>query len=250
VSSGAPDPRRAGKTLAEEMYQTIRAQILSGQLISGERLDLSRLAKAHGVSPSVVREAVTRLATERLLESIPQVGYRVRVLSIDDLVDLTRVRIEIETLALRESLANGDLQWEAQLVAAHHALAATPIMTDEGAHNLEWLARHAAFHEALCAACESTWLLHLREQLFAASELYRFWFAQVQEDAGPMPLRTAIIKEHKALLDAALARDVETATDRLARHFQKTCEVIRANADRLGLSAGQVGEDVRGVSRA
>jgi GntR family carbon starvation induced transcriptional regulator len=242
VSAGPPDARRAGKTLAQDMYQTIRAQILSGRLTSGERLDLSRLAKAHGVSPSVVREAVTRLAAERLLESMPQVGYRVRVLSIDDLVDLTSVRIEIETLALRESLANGDLQWEAQLVAAHHALASTPTMTDEGTHNLEWLARHAAFHEALCAACPSKWLLHLREQLFAASELYRFWFAQVQDDVQPKPLRAAIIKEHKALLDAALARDVETATDRLARHFQKTSEVIRANADRLGLSGDEVGD--------
>jgi DNA-binding GntR family transcriptional regulator len=250
VSSGAPAPRRVGKTLAEDMYQTIRAQILSGQLTSGEWLDLSRLAKAHGVSPSVVREAVTRLATERLLESIPQVGYRVRVLSIDDLVDLTRVRIVIETLALRESLAHGDLQWEAQLVAAHHALASTPTMTDEGAHNLEWLALHAAFHDALCAGCESTWLLHLRDQLFAASELYRFWFAQVHDDVQPRPLRAAINKEHKALLDAALARDVETATDRLARHFQKTCDVIRTNADRLGLSAGQAGEEVRAARRA
>jgi DNA-binding GntR family transcriptional regulator len=239
VTAAAPDPRRTGKTLAEDVHAAIRRQILTGQLRNGERLHLSRLAESHGVSLSVVREAVTRLASERLLEAIPQIGFRVRVLSVEDLLDLTRVRIEIETLALRDSLANGDLEWEAQLVAAHHALAATPSATDDGAQNLEWLARHAAFHEALCAACESRWLLDLRRQLFAASELYRFWFVQVQDDVPPKRLREGIIKEHKGLLDAALARDVETATDRLARHFQKTCEVIRANADRLGLAAEQ-----------
>jgi DNA-binding GntR family transcriptional regulator len=217
----------------------IRGQILSGQLRTGERLHLSRLAASYGVSLSVVREAVTRLASERLLEAIPQVGFRVRVLSTEDLVDLTRVRIQIETLALRDSLANGDLEWEAQLVAAHHALAATPSSTDDGAQNLEWLARHAAFHEALVAASGSRWLLDLRRQLFAASELYRFWFAQVQDNVEPKRLREGIIKEHKGLLDAALARDVELATDRLTRHFRKTCEVIRANADRLGLAAEQ-----------
>jgi DNA-binding GntR family transcriptional regulator len=239
MSRTAPDRRRTGKTLAEDVYAAIRGQILTGQLTSGEQLHLSRLAGSQGVSLSVVREAVTRLASERLLEAIPQVGFRVRVLSIEDLVDLTRVRIEIETLALRDSLARGDLEWEAQLVAAHHALAATPSTTDEGAQNLEWLARHAAFHEALCAACESRWLLELRRQLFAASELYRFWFAQVQGNLHSKRLREAIVKEHKGLLDAALARDMDTATDRLARHFRKTCDVIRANADRLGLGAEQ-----------
>jgi DNA-binding GntR family transcriptional regulator len=239
MSGTGPTPRRSGRTLAEDIYVAIRGQILTGQLRTGERLHLSQLAGSFGVSLSVVREAVTRLASERLLEAIPQIGFRVRVLSIEDLVDLTRVRIEIETLALRDSIANGDLEWEAQLVAAHHALAATPTITDEGAQNLEWLTRHRAFHEALCAACESRWLLDLRAQLFAASELYRFWFGQVQDDVQPKRLREAIIKEHKGLLDAALARDVEEATDRLARHFQKTCQVIRANADRLGLAAGQ-----------
>jgi DNA-binding GntR family transcriptional regulator len=239
LSAGAPGPRRTGKTLAEGVYAAIRRQILTGQLKSGDRLHLSRLAQSHGVSLSVVREAVTRLASERLLEAIPQIGFRVRILSVEDLVDLTRVRIEIETLALRESLARGDLEWEAQLVAAHHALAATPSAVDGGAQNLEWLARHAAFHEALCAGCESRWLLDIRQQLFAASELYRFWFAQVQDDRPPKQLREAAIKEHKGLLDAALARDLDTATDRLARHFRKTCEVIRANADRVGLGTEQ-----------
>jgi DNA-binding GntR family transcriptional regulator len=215
----------------------IRQQILTGQLRSGERLHLSQLASSSGVSLSVVREAVTRLASERLLEAIPQVGFRVRVLSVEDLVDLTRVRIEIETLALRSALANGDLEWEAQLVAAHHALASTPSALDDGAHNSEWLVRHAAFHEALCAACESRWLLDLRRQLFAASELYRFWYVQVHGKGERRALRDGIIKEHKGLLDAALARDVELATERLANHFRKTCEVIRANADRIELAA-------------
>jgi DNA-binding GntR family transcriptional regulator len=248
MTRAVPDRRRTGRTLAEDVYMAIRGRILTGQLKSGERLHLSRLAESEGVSLSVVREAVTRLASERLLEAIPQIGFRVRILSVEDLVDLTRVRIEIETLALRDSLAHGDLGWEAQLVAAHHALAATPSMTDEGAQNLEWLARHAAFHEALCTACGSRWLLELRRQLFAASELYRFWFAQVQDDPQPKRLREAIVKEHKQLLDAALARDVDAATDRIARHLRKTCEVIRANADRLGIGPEQPAQTPGGVS--
>jgi DNA-binding GntR family transcriptional regulator len=250
MSTEILDSRRTGRTRADDVSAAIRRQILTGQLRSGEWLHLSGLSKSHGVSNSVMREAVTRLAGERLLETVPQVGFRVRVLSIEDLVDLTRVRIEIETLALRDSIAQGDLEWEAQLVAAHHALAATPSMTNAGEQNLEWLSRHAAFHAALCAGCESRWLLALRQQLFAASELYRFWFVKVKDDLRPRPLRDAIIEEHKGLLDAAVGRDVKTATDRLARHFQSTCEVIRANADRLGLADEPSTDQAGAVRRA
>lgn len=221
------------RSLAQDTYEAIRAQILTGELTSGQRLRLSQLAKSFGVSLSVVREAVTRLASERLLESIPQIGFRVRVLSVDDLLDLTRVRTEIETLALRDSLEHGDLAWESQLVAAHHALASTPRVDADGTRNLEWLSRHAAFHEALCAACGSPWLLDLRQQLFAASELYRFWFGQVQDAQPDDEAERAIVHEHQALLDAALARDVDAAVERLAAHFEKTSEGIRRNVDRL-----------------
>lgn len=226
------------RSLAQDTYEAIRAQILTGELTSGRRLHLSQLAKSFGVSLSVVREAVTRLASERLLESIPQIGFRVRVLSVDDLLDLTRVRTEIETLALRDSLERGDLAWESQLVAAHHALASTPRVGADGTRNLEWLSRHAAFHEALCAACGSPWLLDLRQQLFAVSELYRFWFGQVQDGAGPDDAaERRIAREHRALLDAALARDDDAAVARLAAHFATASERIRRNVDRLAPDA-------------
>jgi DNA-binding GntR family transcriptional regulator len=229
--------RRAAKTLAEDVYRDLREEILTGRLRTGDRLFLSELAKARGVSLSVVREAVIRLASERLLEAIPQVGFRVRVLSVEDLVDLTRVRIEIETLALRDSIAGGDLEWEARLVAAHHALAATPDATDRGELSFAWLTRHAAFHEALCAGCTSRWLLDLRAQLFAASELYRFWIAEMHVEIGPQRFSKVIGQEHKALLDAALGRDAEAAAELIANHLQTTCDVIRANAERLGLAS-------------
>src|SRR5262249_41903075 len=78
------------------------------------------LAKTHGVSLTVVREAAVRLASERFLEANPQQGFSVWPLSIPHLLDLTRVRVTIESLAIRESAERGDIAWEADLVAAHH----------------------------------------------------------------------------------------------------------------------------------
>ena len=74
-------------------------------------------------------------------------------LSLDHLHDLTWMRIQIETLALRQSIAKGDISWEADLVAAHHRLAVTPTYFEDGTGNTDWLTAHGAFHAALAAAC-------------------------------------------------------------------------------------------------
>ena len=111
----------------EDVYEALRSDILFGRRLPSSRLQLNELAEEHGVSLSVVREAVTRLATEDLVEATPQRGFRVRSISLEHLRDLTWVRTQVETLALRQSIAKGDVTWEANLVAAHHRLAVTPM---------------------------------------------------------------------------------------------------------------------------
>jgi DNA-binding transcriptional regulator YhcF (GntR family) len=139
---------RRGRSLVEDVYEVLRSDILCGRRLPSSRLQLTELAEEHGVSLSVVREAVTRLATEDLVEATPQRGFRVRSISLEHLRDLTWVRTQVETLALRQSIAKGDVTWEANLVAAHHRLAVTPMYFEDGRGNTEWMAAHAAFHAA------------------------------------------------------------------------------------------------------
>src|SRR5689334_24808351 len=129
---------RRGRSLVEDIYNQLRADILFGRRLPSSRLPLNSIAEEHGVSLSVVREAVTRLASEDLVEATPQRGFRVRSISLADLHDLTWVRIQIEGLALRQASAKGEVTWEANLVAAHHGLAATPMFLDDGTPNTEW----------------------------------------------------------------------------------------------------------------
>ncbi len=123
---GCMAKERRGRSLVEDVYESLRADILFGRRLPSSRLQVNEIAEAYGVSLSVVREAVTRLASEDLVESAPQRGFRVRPISVDHLQDLTWVRVQLETLALRESIAKGDVAWESALVAAHHRLSATP----------------------------------------------------------------------------------------------------------------------------
>ena len=129
--------QRTGRSLVEEVYDALRADILFGRRLPSSRLPINEIAEEHGVSVSVVREAVTRLASEDLVEATPQRGFRVRPISIEHFRDLTWVRIQIETMALRQSISRGDIAWEADLVAAHHRLAVTPTYLEDGTGNTD-----------------------------------------------------------------------------------------------------------------
>lgn len=217
----------------EDVYDALRADILFGRRLPSSRLQLNELADEHGVSLSVVREAVTRLASEDLVEATPQRGFRVRPISMAHLRDLTWVRVQLETLALRRSIAEGDVSWEANLVGAHHRLAVTPMYFDDGRGNVEWMSAHAAFHTALTAGAGSPVLERLRRQLYDASELYRYWSGNLPQHRRRPP----IDDEHKLIFEATLARDAELAVDLLTRHLEATArhlEAIAAEVDADG----------------
>lgn len=210
----------------EDVYEAVRLDILFGRRLPSSRLQLNELAEEYGVSLSVVREAVTRLASEDLVEATPQRGYRVRPISLEHLRDLTWVRVQLETLALRQSIAEGDISWEANLVAAHHRLAVTPTYFADGSGNTAWMAAHGAFHAALAAGAGSPVLERLRRQLYDASELYRYWSGSLRQDRRRPPPD----EEHRQILEAALARDADLAVELLTRHLETTARALEAVA--------------------
>src|SRR5579871_2366228 len=103
-------------------YEAIRADILSGRHVPEKKLKIQELAEEFGVSPGAVREALSRLVPEELVVSRDQRGFIVAPLSLADLADLTDIRCEIESLALRRSVELGDVNWEAGILAAEHRL--------------------------------------------------------------------------------------------------------------------------------
>jgi DNA-binding GntR family transcriptional regulator len=207
------------KTLAKDIHRKIRADILCGRLAIGQRLKLAEMAREYGVSPNIVREALTVLAGEKLVRTQPQQGFAVTSLTADELRDLTSVRVAIESMALTRAIQNGGVEWEAGLLAAHHRLAHTPVKLDADNLNEAYVEAHSAFHAALVQACDSPLLLEMRQSLHDASELYRrmaYLKRRSTKDTG---------REHKKLVQAALSRDVARATAVLTRHFEETTRI-------------------------
>ncbi|MFO3720622.1 FCD domain-containing protein [Pseudomonas sp. HLMP] len=143
----------------------------------------------------------------------------------EEIRDITRTRLLIECQALAESIRNGDLEWESQLIAAHHRLDRLPIV--EGSERLmkpEWENAHEVFHQALIANCRSPWLLRLSRLLRDQTARYRMLSLHYTDGAT-----RDVPGEHRAILEAALARDVDKACALLQEHYETTTRNVLAH---------------------
>ena len=169
--------RTAGaETLGAGVYDRLRAAVLGGRYAPGERLRPVELAAEYEVGAGVVREALTRLAEQRLLVAEPNRGYRVMSVSAEQISELVELRRVNECAALRLSVERGDLAWEGRVLAAHHRVDARSARTDD---RDVWSLAHKDFHQALISGCGNDRLIALCEELFLESELYRRWSGAV-----------------------------------------------------------------------
>ncbi len=191
------------QTLAEITSERIRDDIITGKFRPGERLLLMALCARYGVSMSPLREALAGLAAEQFIVFEGRHGFRVDMMSEEDLDDLTETRKLVEAAILRLALVHGDEIWESQVIAAFHQLTHTEqriIETDERA-DPAWEIRNAAFHDAIASACPLRLLKQLRSQVFAKALRYRYvaWLA--------LPDPAVIAAEHREIFEATMARD-------------------------------------------
>ena len=217
-------------TRGEEVYDVLRSDLLNGVLCPGTKLRMVELTRRFEVSQSVVREALTRLTEQGLVVASPQRGFRVRELSVEDIVGLTESRVEIESVALRLAIERGDVLWETQIVAAHHLLERTPLLDDDGRVLEQWAVAHRDFHQALTAGCNNVRLQGVVRGLRDGSELYRRWWWALATDR-----RRDVAAEHRQLKDLTLARNADAATEALAYHIRGGPDQLIAYAHQHGL---------------
>jgi GntR family transcriptional regulator, carbon starvation induced regulator len=210
--------------LAEQVYRQLRAAIVRCEYEPGERLRVEELTRRLGVSNSPVREALNRLSEQGLVRSIENRGFRVAPLTADGVADLVRVRVLVETEALRDAMIHGDDAWEASVVAASHALSLAERRLGDAPRALDdaWSARHRHFHLSLYAGCTSPLLLDMVDVLFDNAERYRRWSSRYRQ----APRRKD--DEHQRLMAAVLARDEARALELLRRHVARTGELVTA----------------------
>jgi len=234
-SDGAAEDRP--RSLTSAVQERLRADILSTRLLPSQKLHIAGLAKQFSVSLAAVREALSRLVADGLVQASDQRGFRVSPVSLADLKDVTQTRIDIEGLALRRSIERGDQDWLASVESAFDALKAVPYRfpDDPSVHYEVWVVRHGIFHRALVNACGSPWLLGFRDVLHEQSERYRR-LAIRREVGRPRDVEA----EHAAIVAAVLKRNADAAVAALSHHFSITKEFVELAAPRISEVSGTI----------
>lgn len=203
---------RGTQSSTQRAYLELRDAIINGEIAPGERLKVETLKQTLQTGASPVREALSLLTSDQLVERLDQRGFRVARISQEQFAEILGLRCRLEDLALRESVAEGGEDWEEALVLAHHR------MSRAGrADAREFEALHKDFHMALLAACKSPILLRFCAQLYDLNVRYR-------NLAGRSITyeKRDVAAEHRQILDAAVERDADRASDLLLAHYRKT----------------------------
>ena len=222
------DPAGRGRTRAASVFERLRADILECRLRPGTHLRFEELRAAYGTGLSPLREALMRLAADGLVVLEEHKGFHVAPVSRKELADITFVRREIEATAVRRAIELGGDDWESEIVARFHGLQRrAKLRPEDGLIDGAWEERHRAFHYALAAACGSPWLLHFRGLLYDQADRYRRLSVQYlsapRDDLG----------EHRAIMEAVLARDAAAAVFLVQRHIETTTRIVLAGDSSL-----------------
>ena len=216
-----PGPDVAGVTLTDVVWSRIRDDVLSGALEPGRRVTIEFLKDRYDIGAGPIREALWRLCAEGLVRSSSHRGFEVMNVFRDELVDIIRLRVMLEQTALEEAILAGDDEWEASIVSCFHRF--SKFRQCDGKIWDDW---HRRFHDALVGACRGPVLQQLRGQLFDRSDRYRNLTRYVSS--------RDVLDEHRALMDACLARDVARAKRLVADHFQLTGNLVLNLFDERG----------------
>lgn len=212
----------AGKpTIAGQVEAQLRHDILHGNLAPGAKLNLDKLRATMNVGLSPLREAVNRLAAEGLIEAEAQRGYTVAPISVANLDEVCALRLELEPFALRRSMENGGLEWEAAVMAALYRLNKTDRIPGDSSSLSAWEAANNAFHLTLVERCEMPLLIKMYKSLVSMNDRYRHIYlkaATIQRD---------VIEEHIAIAEAAVERRTEDAAAILTRHIERSTSNLR-----------------------
>ncbi|OPY77703.1 MAG: putative HTH-type transcriptional regulator YdfH [Syntrophorhabdus sp. PtaU1.Bin153] len=203
-------------TIRKKVYHHIREKILRGEISPRERLVETRLAREIGTSRTPVREALHSLEIEKLIKSIPRVGYIVESMDQQDLEQICEIRNVIEALGARWAIQKArrklvkDL--EKSVARQEQALAAND---PEGYVELD-----AQFHEIIARLSGSDRLLELVQTLRRHMLRYRMHVVYAMDTA----LRS--IAGHKEMLKAIQEGDPDATVQALQRHLRQAKEDI------------------------
>ena len=195
-------------SLADQVFEHLETDILSGKYQKGESLTESKLSAELGVSRTPIREALKRLEQEHLIEESPK-GMTVVGISKKDLDDIFEIRGALEGKA-------------AEMAAKNHTEEQLSIVREALEFQEFYLVKHdpdriksmdSRFHETIYKMSGSTVFYDILVPLH--KKLLKYRKASVSESSRA----EASVAEHRAIYEAIAARNGELASKLIIEHL-------------------------------
>lgn len=217
-----------GGMLKERTYGAVKRMILAGTLRPGEKLaerDLSRRLK---VSRTPLREALSRLVQEGLVENRPRRGHYVRAIDAKSVADLYDLREVLEKHAVRlaaRRLTAADIAELERLRRALRRYERDAVQGEAEQHD------GLRLHEIIIRAARNDMLTEMLAKLYDRLQMF-VWIDAIYADEATLTRR-----EHEAIIDAAKARDEKLLLRLMEQHLRRSKDnVLRALRARPSLT--------------
>jgi len=226
-------PDNKGSTHTKRATYELRQRIIEGKIVGGTRLYEVALAEDLAISRTPVREAMSRLAEEGLLERARGGGFVVRSFTYRDVIDAIELRGVLEGTAARLAAEQGvEPQKIKQIKAIVDEIDTCFGAIDMPANFDRYSELNAEFHDALARLCNSAIILRELERVISLpfASPSAFVLGRRQTAAAHRGLVAAQM-QHRALVDAIEKREGTRAEAlarehaRIARHNLETSQI-------------------------
>lgn len=218
------------QTRTWHVYNDLLQLISSGMIRPGDRLDEQRIAEQLGVSRTPLREAVTRLVRDGIIENQPYRGNFVRSFTAKQVLDLYEVRKVLESTAVRLAIPNLDEDGIARLRSILSDISRALEAGDLEAYGLA----DQEFHDTIARLTRNETLIATLNRLGGQIQLVR---SMANRSHSVVELAAA---ERPGIVDAMMEKDVNRAAALMDEHIEMVQRNVVSIMESMPHSRGTV----------
>lgn len=217
----APD---TGSSRRELAFNSLKHRLLAGEFPPGRRLGEERLAAELGVSRTPVREALSRLQSEGLVERLPDGGYGPALVDLHLIRELYEIRFALERGAVRRPTQGGAAHDLEKLVVLRAEWDDIEVPRVDDEVDTGFVLLDEDFHERVAASAGNQELV---VQLHKVNERIRIVRMQ---DFLTVERIDQTVEQHLAILDSLIDGHPAEAEVRLVGHFAESLSIVEERA--------------------
>lgn len=211
------------QTLTDMIYQGIKADIAGKVFLPGEKLNIKELARKYDVSDTPVKQALRRLADEKVVVNTPNKGMHVQALTPHDMTDIFDMRLMMDTFFSKNVVTtlnyNADLR---QQMIDNLERQKAFIAKDTSTHKPEeYFELDLEFHTLYLKASGN------QKAVDVFLEMQPFTYATGIYVSQPHYRDMECVQEHEVILKAALASDMDALKAAITTHLENSKKALQ-----------------------